>query len=327
MIQRRHIPLQLLMPTTGLLPYYVSEARKLTRAPEVYHLASIVTLLGAVLDPVACAYLTWDNGLSRRERLFLWTLLIGPAGNKKTYSSELALLAVLPHVEKRHRSGEGGRRALEDMLIHEPNPVLHVTEAASWFANNRQAGSMEGASFWTQVYDGYYMPRNRADSGDDASARIRVGVTLLLMGPDEEIIRTTRRSDWMGGLIPRLNICRAGRIKRGPGGAEWPPEILNRIRKAVDRIHGLAEKAQYLVLTKQARVTWERWQAKHDRMMETVSELHENIGSRVPWHVLRIAAIYAASRMSTVVERRDVVAACNFGRFLRGCSLSMEPKS
>lgn len=320
------VPIPSLLPSKGILPYYVSEARKLTRAPEVYHIASIVTVFGALLDPISCGYVVWPDGLFRRERLFLWTMLIGPTGNKKTYSTELAVKACHPFIGPRIRSGEGGRRALEDMLLEEPYPLVWQTEAASWFANNRQGYMVEGASFWTQVYDGHYLPRPRTGVAERRE-RFKVGVSLLIMGPEDEIIRSTRRSDWKGGLVPRLNVCRAGRMHRGSGkGAEWPVPVLTTLQRGIRRMLGVASKAKYLCLTREARLAWEGWQARHERRMESVGELHEGIGGRLPWHVLRIASIYAASRFSPIVERRDVIQACNLGMVLRRSALAMRPK-
>ncbi|MBN1773158.1 MAG: DUF3987 domain-containing protein [Deltaproteobacteria bacterium] len=320
------VPLPSLLPRRGILPYYVSEARKLTGAPDIYHLASILTVFGALLDPIACGYVVWPNGLFRRERLFLWMLLIGPSGNKKTYSTELAVKACGDHLGPRIRNGEGGRRALEDMLIAERYPLVWQTEAASWFANNRQGYMVEGASFWTQVYDGHYAPRPRSGESESRE-RFKVGVSLLIMGPEDEILRSTRRSDWKGGLMPRLNICRAGRMRRGRGkGAEWPPAVLAVLDRGIKKMLEVAAGAKYLRLTREARETWESWQYRHERKMATVGDLHEGLAGRLPWHVLRIASIYAASRFSTIVERRDVIPACNFGLLLRRGALSFEPK-
>jgi hypothetical protein len=313
-----------MLPSTGLIPYYVSEAMRLTRAPVVYHLASVVTLLGAVLDPVACCYLMMGPGLNREERLFLWMLLVGPTDNKKTYSTELALEVFGKQLAHRVRGPEGGRKGLEDMLLAEPYPVVHMREAGAFFANNRQAYSADGATFWTQAYDGSYQPRNIANP-NLVMDRIKVGVTMLGMGPSSEIQRSTRASDWYGGLFPRLNICQGPAIKRGPGGAGWPPEVLRRLGAGVERIRAVAEKAHYLVVAREARALWNLWSERHSQALERGSDLHASMGSRLSWHVLRIATIFAASRFSTTVERQDVVAACNFGHWLRRSAMSMEP--
>lgn len=316
------LPLASMMPATGILPYYFSEASKLTTAPEVYHLASIVTAMGAMLDPVACAYLMRD-GLFRRERLFLWMLLVGPSGNKKTYTSDLALEATGKYTESRMRSPEGGRKALDEMLQDEPNPILHIREAASWFANNRQAYMVEGAAFWSGAYDGYYTPRNAA--GRTAKKRIRVGVSLLAMGPESEIIRAVKRPDWMSGLLPRINVCKAGQRRKGRGGAAWPPAVLARIQAALNRMVTVARSAYYIRVTREARKLWDKWTDELEEYLAGRSEIHESIGSRLSWHVLRIATIFACSRFSTVVEREDVEAACLFGRYLRDSAMSLDP--
>lgn len=322
--QSTTIPIQALIPATGLFPYYVSEAKQLTKAPVVYHVASLVTILGAILDPICCAYLM-DEGHSRQERLFLWTLLIGPPDNKKTYSSDLAIRACKKFIAGRVRGPEGGRAALEQMLFDQPNPIIHIREAASWFAGNRAGYMAEGAAFWTSVYDGYYQPRNKNEKGRIQEA-FRVGVTLLAMGPDEEIIRTTRRSDWHSGLVPRLNIVRAGKRKDGKGGFDWPPDVLVRIERWIDRMIDMASRAQYLVLTRQARLLRQKWEDRHNAKMKLASDVHAKIGSRLPWHVLRVAAIYAASRLSPTVEAQDVAAACNLGLLIRRSAMSMKPK-
>jgi hypothetical protein len=155
--------------------------------------------------------------------------------------------------------------------------------------------------------------------------RIKVGVTILGMGPSSEIQRSTRASDWYGGLFPRLNICRGPAIKRGPGGAGWPPEVLRRLENGVEKIRAMAEKAHYLVVSCEARALWNLWSERHSLVLERGSDLHASMGSRLTWHVLRTATIFAASRFSVTVERQDVVAACNFGRWLRDSSRSMEP--
>jgi hypothetical protein len=320
----RTVPVAPMMPAEGLVPYYVSEAKKLTRAPVIYHVASVLTLLGAVLDPVSCCYLIMGPGLYRKERLFLWTLLVGPTGNKKTYSTELALDVFSEQLATRVRGPEGGRKGLEDMLLGQHNPVVYMCEAAAWFANNRAAYSGDGATFWTQAYDGNYMPRNVADPSAPPK-RFRVGVTILAMGPPREIQRATRISDWESGLFPRLCFCKGPDIERGPGGAGWPPEVRARLQRGIERMKDMAQAAHYLVVSKEARILWNRWDDRNTAYLRMQSDLHASMGGRLGWHVLRLAAIMAASRFSTVVETKDVVAAANFGRWLRDSAMGMEP--
>lgn len=324
MPQRTTVNFSAMLPSSGILPYYVSEARKLTRAPVIYHLASFLTCMGALLDPVSCCYLIRGEQKARSERLFLWMLLVGKTGNKKTTAAEMALKVFENHLKKRTRSPEGGRKGLEDMLLAEPYPVVKMREAGAWFANNRMAWSGDGATFWTQCYDGSYMPRNIADP-KYVPEEIKVGVTILGMGPQKEIQRATRASDWEGGLGPRLCFCKADPIKQGPGGFDWPTPVLELLQRGVDRTKSIAESSRYFVVSKEARELWDLWDARHTRKLEQASELHAQMGSRLSWHVLRIAAIIAASRFSTVVERKDVFAACNFGVWLRRSAMSMEP--
>lgn len=319
-----YVDLAPMMPTSGIIPYYVSEAKRLTRAPTIYHLASLVTVLGAVLDPVSCCHLVLGPGLYREERLFLWMLLIGPTGNKKTYASELALEATSKFTSNRVRGPEGGRKGLEDMLVAEPYAVVHMREAAAWFAGNRMAYSGDGATFWTQVYDGSYIQRNVADPGR-APKRFKVGVTILAMGPKREIEKKTRVSDWESGLLARLCLCSGPDIEKGPGGAKWPTPVLRKLHRGIASMERMAEDAYRITVTREAHETWNLWCDRHDRVMASKAEMYEKLCSRLNWHVLRWATIYAASRFSTTVERRDMVAACNFGRWLRDSALSMEP--
>lgn len=307
-----------LVPATGLFPYYITQASRLTRCPPVYHIASLAAVIGAIAEP-RTELLMGSGDLVRKERFFLWFLLIGPSANKKSYSTDLALAVADDLLSDRKRTGIGTRRELETELRDEPRPFIFIREAAAWFANNRQAMMADGSSFWTTAYDGWVQPKGAKE--------FPVGPTIVMAGPTIDVMRITRARDWMNGLLSRICLVAAGPIQRGPGGHAWPEPVKQRIAGKLSEIGEIASQAPFVHTTRQARLYHEKWDTKLGMFLSSKSDLHATACNRLAWQTFRLAGVYALSRSSTVVSLDDMKAACRFGEYIRDSVMSIDPSN
>lgn len=336
------------IPHEGLFPNYLRRASRLTGAPGVYHVGCTLATLSAVVGPNSIVVVPADDG-ERKEHIHLWVLLIGKTSSYKTYSTELAVEAVEDILGDRTFDPTGSQEGIKDLLLREPNPLIHVPEAPSWFSYNRAPFVRDGAAMWCSIYDGFLRERHLASrtaaeqkpapkrgrgspkKPDEEtctvetkrSSKRRVSVGLLAAGQTGKVISSTRQGDWSGGLLARMMLV-GGVVKDdSKKGLSWSEEDLASISADYTRIETMSVANPRIIADDEAASIYWEYRASLKAANESLRELHSDLCRRLDHNVLRVAGLFALSRFGTSVTGADMRAACVFGEHCRSSALSL----
>lgn len=323
-----------MVPDVGLFPLYLRNAGRVTDAPGPYHVGALLAILSALSCPHARASIRVGRD-ERREPLHLWILLVGPSGNRKTTCVNLASEAAEAVLGGRYRSALGSAAGIEEMLMREPYPVMLIPEAPTWFASNRASYMHDGAALFCDLYDGRIRRRNvlegaprpskrSKDQGKDPDSRKAVNVTILAAGATAGLMRSTRRVDWEGGLLSRVLIVGAGEPRYRPIPFSWDEDFLASFQRRLIAVENIAKRTQTVSPTDKARQEYEAWSFRLHAGLRGLSDAHSILCNRLTHHVLRIAALYALSRLSVEISGDDMLRACHFGLYCRDSILALD---
>ena len=328
-----------LIPRTGLFPNYITSVSRLCDSPGLYHVGSLLAALSACVCP-HCIGILRHAGRARREPLFLWLLLMGESGARKTQSMIKAKAVVMRDPQNkplgdgplsaRARSALGSRAGLIAMLRVEPNPFIVIDEAAAWFRSNRAAYMHDGAATWCEIYDGQILDSNLVDNvkknaTQDPAPEIRVsllasGATPNLIGRDG----ATKPTDWTSGLLARVMILATDPPEDRPGPFSWSPKALQRTRDELQKIVENSKRAGAIRLDDDARQLWDGWLLDLGRRARGLFETHAILLRRLPAFALRIAFLFAVSRGNFRADVDDMNRALRLADLSRDCVLSLD---
>lgn len=334
---RRSFTLRELVPQTGFFPSYLDAVSRLCDAPGLYHIGSVLAVLSACAAPHAIG-VSRHAGRRRNEPLFLWMLLMGESGSRKTQAIIKAkALAVWDPQNKglgtgplagRARSALGSRVGLIEMLRIEPNPFVLIEEAAVWFRANRAAYMHDGAATWCEIYDGQILDSNLRDNAKAVATTEEphedIRVSLLASGATPNLMRATRPEDWTSGLLARVMILATDPPNDRPGPYSWGEPALERLRADLNRIVENAKRGRCVRLEDDARQLWDGWLLDLGRRTRGLYETHAILLRRLPAFALRIAFIYALSRGSLRAGVDDMDRALRLADLSFDCVLSLD---
>jgi hypothetical protein len=322
-----------MVPDVGLFPIYLRNASRVTDAPGPYHVGALLGVMSAVACPHARASIRVGRD-ERREPLHLWILLVGPSGNRKTTCVNLASEAAEKVLGGRYRSPLGSAAGIEEMVLREPHPFMLIPEAPTWFAGNRASYMHDGAALYCDLYDGRIRRRNVLEGAPRQSKRRKgepqadtikqVNVTILAAGATAGLMRSTRRVDWEGGLLSRVLIVGAGEPRYRPIPFSWDESFLDSFKRRLIAVENIAKRTQTVSPTDAARKEYEAWSFRLHAGLRGLSDAHSILCNRLTHHVLRIASLYALSRLSTEITGDDMIRACHFGLYCRDSILALE---
>jgi len=325
-----------LVPSTGLFPSYINAVSRLCDTPGLYHVGSLLAALSACVAP-HCIGVLRHAGRSRREPLFLWILLMGESGSRKTQSVIKIKAVTLRDPQNkdlgvgplaiRARSPLGSRAGLIEMLRVEPAPFVLIEEAAVWFRANRAAYMHDGAATWCEIYDGQILDSNLVDNvkknalGDN-SPEIRV--SLLASGATPNLMRATKPEDWTSGLLARVLILATDPPVDRPGPFSWSPQVIGRLRKELGTIVTNSKRAGQIRMDDDARQLWDGWLLDLGRRARGLFDTHAILLRRLPAFALRTAYLYAVSHGSLRAGLDDMNRALRLADLSRDCVLSLD---
>lgn len=322
-----------MIPDVGLFPLYLRNAGRVTDAPGPYHVGALLSILSGIACPHARASIRVGRD-ERREPLHLWILLVGPSGNRKTTCVNLASEAAESVLGDRYRSALGSAAGIEEMLLREPYPIMLIPEAPTWFASNRASYMHDGAALFCDLYDGRIRRRNVLEGAPRQSKRQKgekqpdtlkaVNVTILAAGATAGLMRSTRRVDWEGGLLSRVLIVGAGDPRYRPIPFSWDESFLTSFTRRLRAVENIAKRTSVVTPTNEARQEYEGWSFQLHAGLRGLSDAHAILCNRLTHHVLRISALYALSRLETIISRDDMLRACAFGLYCRDSLLALD---
>lgn len=308
------IPVTDAMPRCGWLPRYVAQARRLTDAHGIYHIACGLGILSAL----ACqdTFAAYGSGRDVRvEPLHLWTLLMGPSANHKGTALLRSLELVTDVLGKRYRSPTGSRQGIEDVLAKCAHPIWIMEEAPEWFQMNRGACMRGGAAFWCNLYDGRVRPRNLAGGNDDSKPSNGDEATVsrsvfFAAGSTDGMLIYTKPIDWTGGLLSRMLIVKAGDPdKPKPIGYTWQPEVIRDLTDRLELCSLALPSSRMIRADRHAFELFVGWSNDLTAKLRGLQRTHDLLGRRLGNHCMRAAALFAISRRSRVITADDVLPA------------------
>ncbi len=327
--------LQDVIPTTGLFPSYIPAVSRLCDSPALYHVGALLSALSACVCP-DCIGIRQHAGRQKREPLFIWNLLMGESGSRKTEALKKMRALVIRDTEnpeagfgplaQRARSALGSRAGLIEMLKVEPCPFVLIEEVAVWFRANRAAYMHDGAATWCEIYDGQILASNLVDNVK-ANATQKdeedIRVSLFATGATPAVMRATRPEDWTSGLLARVMILATDPPRDRPGPFSWSPVVLKRLRDELNTIRKNAKSVGTIRLDDDARQLWDGWLLDLGRNARGLYETHAILLRRLPAFAIRIAYLYALSRGSLRATIDDMNRALRLADVSRDCVLSL----
>ncbi len=339
-----------LVPRTGFLPSYFLAARRLCDAPLLYHLGSILPVLSAVVCP-SCIGVASGSGGKMKEPLFLWVMLLGESGSRKTQAFLKAkALGVFDAqnpgcgpgpLASRARTAMGSRAGLEAMLELEPNAFVTIEELAPWIRSHRAAYAQDGAQTWCEIFDGRLDRSNlRKNAEENAQAakdkaKVRrpaqkdekpVRVSFLATGATPSVMSATRAQPqiWDSGLFARVVVLSTDPPDDRPGPYAWSPGALDDLRSDLVEVGELATRIGTVTVDDDAKRLWDGWLLDRGSRNRGLCETHAILLRRLPSFAFRIGCLYALSRGSSRTSLDDMTRALRLADVSVDCVLSLD---
>jgi len=326
-----------LIPKTGFFPDYIRYARELTDAPDEYHLAAALSVhsavYGSIVEVQHLAVKT-ETAQDSRDQLLawspthLWTIIIGDSGDRKTTALNKAEDVLDPFIEDRRGAIGSSPESTMDMVSNAPDTVFWYAEGAAFFSQFLANYWRQGQGVFPQLYDGRSIDRKltgglrtaKNPSPKPIHIRIERPRVTLTIGVALGHLAETRAVDWTGGLIPRMMIFHANRVRRQDSeliNEEGQKRLQGRLRAVLNGLTAATKNGVYLLkVTPEAAEIHSAWSAKVDQVGQKRSERVRPTFNRIPDHVRRVAAHYAVSQGHSAVGPDSMVSACNLGNFL-----------
>jgi len=336
------------IPDSGLFRTYVARAQRLTDAPSVYHVGSLLGTLSAVLCPHT--RLMFKSGDRHHgEPLQLWVLLCGKSKNRKSHSLDMATAALGPWTDRRLCPDSGTREGFEEFMVRHPDAFLAIREGPTWLSDNRAVWMRNGSAWWCKIFDGKLEPKLRRkdkeskdlerevlelrstlsqvqaglpvvptpDAKDEPSKIVYpVMVTISMAGETTAMIAASRPTDWTGGMFSRMLILSANRKpKENREWYDWPEKDLARIRSLVADCETLAKGCHGVTVNEKAWRVFDDWNDPCQNSTDGLPNGQATVLSRLGRHVKIVAALYALSCGKTEVDQEMMQAAVNLGRW------------
>lgn len=290
----------------GIVGDYVDLVTPLCEAPKAFHLASVLTLIGAIMGrSVAARY------VSRNLHPNLYTMLVGPAGtSRKDTAIDLAL--ALPEQRPRNLPPElarsitplpyeeatdvGSAEGLVNVLSQTPNVLLHITEYQRLVRNAHRQST---GTIFPLLTTAWNTPGKIQNTTKGNPLRADFPCVSILAAVQPGILaQEMQQEDIESGFATRwLYIVGDG---EGDGIPE-PPEIdearafslYRDLLKNRQRYVEAGENAR-LYLDPPAKDLWTAWY-ESDRVRPIHGEDEASMKSRLGVHVRKVALVYAAA--------------------------------
>lgn len=324
-----------LIPPDGIMPLYLREASNLSPAPAVYHIASLLTMISAIVCPT-CVLVRRSKHRSRTDLLHLWTIMCGPPNNGKSYSAKMARRVAAKSLRGRIVAPIGSLQGLEQALQQNPTAMLFADEFSRFLSENRASWMRgNGSQFWCKVFDGKMDVRNlQLDPKDPQAApgerkqaaqpdEIDVRVTMLGAAATGSLVAGLKPGDWQGGFMSRALFIAAHRNEATDDWFDWPPQVQEKIERSLVDIEAFGTENREIGWDPQAYELYRSWFHSTEQAMEGFGPVHADALARLTRHVRVICALYAASAMSRLILLPMVRAAVALGDYAKLCTLSL----
>jgi hypothetical protein len=322
------------VPTDGFFPKYLAWVRRLTDAPECYHVVSALGVMSACTS-------NWTEGqfeviTSDNETLKsvfasnLWVLIVGPSGDRKSTAMNYAVSVgadSIPH----SAAISGSPEATFDLVSQRPDVFFYHPEGSTLFAQLQASYWMQGQGFLCDLYDGRSNPpykrvlTGQRDKKNPSPQTVEIVIrrprVSILVGIAPDLLDQTRKSDWTGGLIGRMLLVygeRAHYDQTPPredevGRLDLQKQIAE-IRKSLEEYvhHG---KILRVGMRQDALEAYMSWAQDLDNATSNRPPKLRALFRRLPLHILRVALLYAVSQFHDAILLSSMLPAIRLGEY------------
>lgn len=320
-----------LVPSKGFFYDYVQYASALTDAPEIYHVISALAVFSAVTSNyVEIRYPTRapdGRTLETWSPMHLWFLIVGPSGDRKSTSMNLAVETAKNVIQEQIAGVGSTPESTFDFVGHKPHAFFFYPEGVSLFTMFNASYWQHGQGIFCDLYDGRedYVrqltgTRTKSNpSPDPVEIHVRRPRVSLLTGIAVEHLDNIRRTDWTGGLIGRMALVydERTRLIDTPGLKDEVGRLKleSQLQKLRNTLTSLSKPLQ-MGAQPAAIDVYSAWSRKLDAKVVERPAKVRSLFNRLPNHILRIAAAYAVSQMYNEIDVNSMMAAIRLGEVI-----------
>lgn len=318
------------IPAEGFFPNYLRYALSVTDAPEIYHVGSSLAAFATAVSGKAKLEFEAPNGATAEFPLHMWIMLLGKSAARKSSACDRVLNVFDPYVGERGPTG-GSPEAFYAWIAAKPACMFFFTEMAALFGLQQASYWQQGATFFTEVYDGQNFKRTllSAEKGKKGRKIIEVEiinprVTLLGCATPSLLDNATREVDWTGGMIGRMMPFYADRttLTVFPN-LKFPASEIQLRNMVAAVLSAIGDDSKAVGLTRGAMGVYDEWVRQLDKTIEDYPERMQALITRLPHHVLRVSALFALSTLYADVDTDLMLRALTLGDLAKGTILKL----
>lgn len=192
--------------TRTIVDKYLEWATSKTDAAEVYHIASIFTILSVVYGEFGHAMPKFG-----KLRLNLWFLVLGKTTRARKSTSRALMLKIIDGITApNYRYDEGSdftAEGLSNALLEKPrqSSLIHRDEVQGMFKEANGKSYMSGLTdFLTDLYDGIVRGKKRATGDIKNAEKVETNFVMFLMGIVGEVTSVLTLKDFQTGFLTRF---------------------------------------------------------------------------------------------------------------------------
>lgn len=323
-----------LIPREGFFKAHLAWANRLTDAPPVYHVASALAMLSAAVSNHVDGHFDIrmpDGGVL--PSIFptnLWVLIVGPSGDRKSTAMEKAI-SCGQKVVGMISAISGSPEATFDLVTHKPDIFFYHSEGSTLFSQLQASYWLQGQGLLCDLYDGREDPpyvrmlkgirSKKNPSPKPIAVVIRRPRITILIGIAPDMLDSTRKSDWTGGLIGRMLLIYGELVKpdENPPKTDEPgrqelEKYLAKIRVSVEEIaKGGGGRGLQVGIRQEAMDVYREWVKALQASRKHAPPKIKTLFRRLPIHVLRTSALYAVSQFHDTITLESMIPAIRFG--------------
>ena len=288
-----------------------------TEAADEFHYMALLTVLGTAFGRsvvIQCA---------RPVYLNMYTVLVGPTGDRKSTAAQLALdLLARAAPQTLLLNGIGSQEGLMERMAADPSSGQHrtlwfVDEMASLLKKARRESSGSLIEFVTEIF---HCPDFKTHFTRSKAIHLQLPTLSILAGSTPTWLEAAlQQEDILGGFANRF-VYVTGQLKpdnpmpRRPD-SQALDELVAWIRRATqgpDREIGWSEGAREL--WSDFYLKWRPWCAAKNEQVAALLR-------RIDLYILKFAAMSAAMNGVAKISSDHLTAAIELGRFLAGCAV------
>jgi len=321
-----------LVPPEGFFAEYLRYARKLTDAPDLFHVGTALAMFATAAARVAV--LVGPDGKSPQP-LHLWVLLLGPSGERKSTAINIGLRAFRSVPEINPMAVSGSPEGTFNMIAKEPHGLFMYPEASDFFKVLNGRKWLGTAELFPSLFDGKTLTRalvGRRTKQNPHPAPIRITIKnpriCFLGGASPTMLpRTISERDLTGGLLGRVLPLYAECTRYDPAP---PREGSARVEARLQLLYRRAVVENWsgsgrVVLDRFAWMAYKAWVRQTLYEAGNLADDKRGIAVRITGHVLRVAALYRMATPETTNDTAVMHAAMAVGEEAKKSILKLPP--